>query len=87
MKSKATHPQFTQEQVQSIICTHLGFLPEEITPETSFKQLGASQIDLLEIGNVLIKELNITIDDSKFTSLDSLKDAYSYIATCQNSKG
>ncbi|MBQ2490313.1 MAG: acyl carrier protein [Muribaculaceae bacterium] len=69
-----------EERVKSIIVDKLGVSEAEVTPDATFQQdLGADSLDTVELIMEFEKEFDIQIPDEKAESIQTVKDAISYI--------
>ena len=69
-----------EERVKSIIVDKLGVSEAEVTPDATFQQdLGADSLDAVELIMEFEKEFDIQIPDEKAESIQTVKDAISYI--------
>jgi acyl carrier protein len=67
------------EKIQSLVCHHLGVLPETVTPETEFKKLGASDLDVIELCIAVEKAFRLTLEET--TSFACANDILTYISS------
>lgn len=65
------------EEIREVICEQLGIEKEEVTLETTFEDLGADSLDLLQIVIELEEKYNIQIEEVE--GLKSIKDAVEYV--------
>jgi len=69
-----------EERVKSIIVDKLGVSEAEVSPDATFQQdLGADSLDTVELIMEFEKEFDIQIPDEKAESIQTVKDAISYI--------
>ena len=52
------------EKIQSLICHHLGVLPERIGPHTELKKIGANDLDLIELCIAVEKEFRLSLEET-----------------------
>ncbi len=65
--------------IVGIIAEQLGLEPEELTPETTFEELGADSLDLFQIVNALEEEYDIEFDNDEAEQIKTVGDAIAYI--------
>ena len=65
--------------IVGIIAEQLGLEPEELTPETTFEELGADSLDLFHIVNALEEEYDIEFDNDEAEQIKTVGDAIAYI--------
>jgi len=59
-----------ETELKHLVCTHLGVLPEQVTPEIPLSSLGANALDQLELFIAIEKKFSAEIDlDSSQTLL------------------
>lgn len=71
-----------QQKVDAIIVECLGVHPEDVTPEAILgRELGADELDAIEVTMELEKEFGIHIPDAQMNSLDtySVKEVYELV--------
>lgn len=69
-----------EAKVKEIIVDKLGVDEADVTPEASFtNDLGADSLDTVELIMEFEKEFDIQIPDEKAESIQTVKDAISYI--------
>ena len=65
--------------IVGIIAEQLVLEPEELTPETTFEELGADSLDLFQIVNALEEEYDIEFDNDEAEQIKTVGDAIAYI--------
>ena len=76
------NPEFAESRVTEIIADQLGIAVEEVRPEHTFTDdLGADNLDFLELVMALEEEFNIDIDDESAEKLQSVEDVIDYIGS------
>ena len=82
--SFATNNLQTFVKVQDIVASQLGVDKTEIDPETSFvNDLGADELDILELMMALEEEFGIEIPDEDVEKITTVQDAVDYIESKQ----
>ena len=76
---KAPLYQNLQEQVETLVCTQLGVLPEQLTPDTTFVALGANELDRIELIMSIEKIFSTEIDLDDSQSIHCPKDITQYL--------
>lgn len=66
-------------KVKSIVAEQLGVDEEEITPDTSFEDLNADSLDIVELIMALEEEFDIEIPDEDAEKLTTVGAAVEYI--------
>lgn len=67
------------EKVRAIVVEQLGVEEEEVTLETSFEDLNADSLDIVELVMALEEEFNIEIPDEEAEKIRTVGDAVNYI--------
>lgn len=67
------------EKVKSIVVDQLGVDEEQITLETSFTELNADSLDIVELIMALEEEFDLDIPDEDAEKLRTVGDAVNYI--------
>jgi acyl carrier protein len=62
------------------ICENLGVNMERVTPTTSFQDVGAESLDIVELVMQLEEELGVTIPDEEAEGIKTVGDAIDYLA-------
>ena len=71
-----------EDKVKKIIADKLSVELEEVVPEASFvDDLGADQLDLVELIMSMEEEFDIDIPDEEAEKLVTVKDALDYVNT------
>ena len=65
--------------VLELLCEQLGVSPENITPQTTFRELGADSLDTVELVMELEEEFDLTIPDEVAEKIRTIGDAIRYI--------
>jgi acyl carrier protein len=71
--SPAAHAADCGPQIRKLIAEHLGVAPAKVGPRSTLKELGADDLDLVEIVMALEEDFEIQIPDDAaedFTSVD-----------------
>jgi acyl carrier protein len=66
-------------RVLELICEWLGVSPENIRPETTFRELGFDSLDTVELVMGLEEEFDLTIPDDVAERILTIGDAVRYI--------
>ncbi|RIB05509.1 hypothetical protein C2G38_2219473 [Gigaspora rosea] len=74
----------TEDKVITNIAEHFGVSKDEITPETTFDDLGADELDMSEFALGLEEKFDITIPDEDADSFATVKDVLDYV--CAHTK-
>lgn len=67
------------EKVKSIVAEQLGVDAADITPETTFDDLNADSLDVVELIMALEEEFDIEIPDEDAEKIKTVGDAVEYI--------
>ncbi|GAW91072.1 acyl carrier protein [Calderihabitans maritimus] len=67
------------EKVKQIIVDQLGVDEEEVTMETSFEDLNADSLDIVELIMALEEEFELEIPDEDAEKITTVADAVEYI--------
>lgn len=67
------------EKIKGIVADQLGISEEEITIDTSFEDLNADSLDIVELIMSLEEEFGIEIPDEDAEKLTTVKAAVEYI--------
>ena len=62
------------EKIRSLLAEQLGFDEELITEATSFEDLGAASLDLVELMMSLEEEFSISADEEELTGIKTVGD-------------
>ena len=67
------------EKVKAIVVDQLGVDEEEVTLETSFEELNADSLDIVELIMSLEEEFDLDIPDEEAEKIRTVGDAVNYI--------
>ncbi len=67
------------EKVRAIIAEQLGVDEEDVTPETTFEELNADSLDIVELIMALEEEFDIEIPDEEAEKIQTVGAAVEYI--------
>ncbi|HAA90199.1 MAG TPA: acyl carrier protein [Peptococcaceae bacterium] len=67
------------EKVKAIIAEQLGVDEDEVTPETSFEELNADSLDIVELIMAIEEEFDIEIPDEDAEKILTVGAAVEYI--------
>lgn len=67
------------EKVVALVADKLNVSADEITPETTFEDLGADSLDVVELVMALEEEFDLEISDDDADKIASIGDAVDYI--------
>jgi acyl carrier protein len=67
------------ERVKNIVAERLNVNPEEITLETTFEDLGADSLDVMDLVMELEQEFDIEIPDEDAEKIRTIEDTINYI--------
>ncbi|UWG96154.1 acyl carrier protein [Dehalobacter sp. DCM] len=67
------------EKVKAIVVDQLGADEEEITTATTFQQLNADSLDIVELVMALEEEFNLDIADEEVENIQSVGDIVKYV--------
>nr|WP_037999437.1 acyl carrier protein [Thermacetogenium phaeum] len=67
------------EKVKSIIAEQLGVAEEELTPETSFEDLNADSLDIVELIMALEEEFDLEIPDEEAEKIQTVGEIVEYL--------
>ncbi|HHY19297.1 MAG TPA: acyl carrier protein [Firmicutes bacterium] len=72
------------EKVVELVADKLKVEKDQITPETTFEDLGADSLDVVELVMDLEDEFDLTISDDDADKINSIGDAVAYIENNKN---
>ncbi len=67
------------EKIRSLLSEQLGFDEDQITEATSFEDLGADSLDLVELMMSLEEEFSISADEEELTEIKTVGDVVKLI--------
>lgn len=67
------------EKVKTIVIDQLGVEEGDITPETSFQDLNADSLDIVELVMAFEEEFNLDIADEEAENIRTIGDVMNYI--------
>ncbi|MBC7329410.1 acyl carrier protein [bacterium] len=67
------------ERVKNIVAERLNVNPEEVTLETTFEDLGADSLDVMDLVMELEQEFDIEIPDEDAEKIRTIEDTINYI--------
>lgn len=67
-------------KIRAVVAGHLELDPERLTPETTFEEIEADSLDVVEIIMALEEEFDIEIPDEKVESVKSLQQVVDFIS-------
>ena len=67
------------EKIRSLLSEQLGFDEEMITESTSFEDLGADSLDLVELMMSIEEEFSISADEEELTDIKTVGDVVKLI--------
>ena len=67
------------ERVRNIVAERLNVNPEEVTLETTFEDLGADSLDVMDLVMELEQEFDIEIPDKDAEKIRTIEDTINYI--------
>ena len=67
------------EKIRSLLSEQLGFDEEMITESTSFEDLGADSLDLVELLMSLEEEFSMSADEEELTDIKTVGDVVKLI--------
>jgi acyl carrier protein len=67
------------ERVRNIVAERLNVNPEEVTLETTFEDLGADSLDVMDLVMELEQEFDIEIPDEDAEKIRTIEDTINYI--------
>ena len=71
------------EKVRAIVVDQLGVEEEEVTLGTTFQELNADSLDIVELIMALEEEFNLDIPDEEAEKIRTIGDAVNYITENQ----
>jgi len=69
------------EKIREIIADKLGVSEDEVTMDTTFEDLGADSLDIVELIMAIEEEYDITVADDEAEKAKSVGDVVNYINT------
>lgn len=72
------------EKVKGIVAEGLGIEAADLTAETTFEELGADSLDLMDMVMSFEDEFGVEIDTEAIGSLKSIGDVVTYIEGLKN---
>ena len=67
------------EKIRSVVARHLELDPEKLLPETTFAEIEADSLDVVEIVMALEEEFDIEIPDERIENVKSLQEIVDFI--------
>ena len=67
------------EKVRSLISEQLDIVEDKITPETTFEDIDADSLDVVELVMALEEEFDLEIADEAVENIKTVADVVSYI--------
>ena len=67
------------EKIASILAEQFGIEQDEITMDTSFEDLGADSLDVVELTMALEEEFGVTIADEELPNMKTVGDLVKYL--------
>lgn len=67
------------KKVRAVVAKHLELDTEKLTPETTFEEIEADSLDVVEIVMALEEEFDIEIPDEKVENVKSLQQVVDFI--------
>lgn len=67
------------EKVKSIIAEQLGVTEDELTPQTSFEDMNADSLDIVELIMALEEEFDLEIPDEEAEKIQTVGEIVEYI--------
>lgn len=74
----------TLNLLKPILADIFGVEEAEITPAVLFEELGADELDLVEVSMNVEEEFDVLIDDEDFPGIQSVSDLINYIMRHRN---
>ncbi len=69
------------DKIKSIISDKLGINQNEVTMDTTFEDLGADSLDIVELIMAIEEEYDIQVSDEEAEKAQSVGDVVNYIQT------
>lgn len=69
------------DKIKSIISDKLGINQNEVTMDTTFEDLGADSLDIVELIMAIEEEYDIQVSDEEAEKAQSVGDVVNYIRT------
>ncbi|NLX79108.1 MAG: acyl carrier protein [Clostridiales bacterium] len=69
------------ERVAPILADHFNVPEEDISEEMTFEELGADEIDLIDLATILEDEFDIEIHEDEIKDIETVEDLVSLIRT------
>ncbi|HOA34193.1 MAG TPA: acyl carrier protein [Clostridiales bacterium] len=69
------------ERVAPILAEHFNVPEEDISEEMTFEELGADEIDLIDLATILEDEFDIEIHEDEIKDIETVEDLVSLIRT------
>lgn len=67
------------EKLRAIICDYLEVDEDEVSPETSFEDLGADEIDMVDIAMSIEDDFRVEITEETLESFVTVGDAVRFL--------
>lgn len=67
-------------KIRAVVAGHLELDPEKLNPDTTFEEIEADSLDVVEIIMALEEEFDIEIPDEKVESVKSLQQVVDFIS-------
>lgn len=72
------------DKIKEMIVEKLGVNENEVTMDTSFEDIGADSLDMVELIMAIEEEYDITIADEEAEKAETVGDVVNYIKTLVN---
>ena len=67
------------EKIKAIICDYFELSEDEVTPETTFAEIGADSLDMVDLAMSLEDDFGVEVTDETLESFVSVADVVSFI--------
>ena len=67
------------EKVRAIICDYFDVDEDDVTPDTTFEELGADSLDMIDLVMSFEDEFRVEITDETLETFEKVEDAVSFI--------
>lgn len=67
------------EKIKAIICDYFELDEDEVTPETTFSEIGADSLDMVDLAMSLEDDFNVEVTDETLETFVSVADVVKFL--------
>lgn len=69
----------TADRLRKLLVEHLGLETSEISDESTFEDLGADSLDMIEIEMAIEEEFGVSYDEGRYNTESNVSDLIRYV--------